>query len=127
MSRAAKVLLVDDSRLALMKLRKLFEGMGVEVIGAHQSGPEAIEAYKECRDDVDLVSLDLVMPGMDGLEVLAELKQFDPKVNVLILSSIVQPEIEAQARELGAAGILEKPYDAARIQAVLDQILGKGP
>lgn len=124
MSRAAKVLLCDDSRLALMKLRKLFEGMGAEVVGAHQSGPEAIEAYKECRDDVDLVSLDLVMPGMDGLEVLAELREYDPEVKVLILSSIVQPEIEAQARELGAAGVLEKPYDAKRIQAVLDQIIG---
>lgn len=124
MSRPARVLLCDDSRLALMKLRKLFEEMGVEVVGAHQSGPEAIEAYKEVRDQVDLVSLDLVMPGMDGLEVLAELKEFDPEVKVLILSSIVQPEIEAQARELGAAGVLEKPYDAARIQAVLDEILG---
>jgi two-component system chemotaxis response regulator CheY len=126
MSRAAKVLLCDDSRLALMKLRKLFEEMGAEIVGAHQSGPEAIEAYKEAREEVDLVSLDLVMPGMDGLEVLAELKEFDPEVKVLILSSIVQPEIEAQARELGAAGVLEKPYDAVRIQAVLDEVLGAG-
>lgn len=126
MSRPARVLLCDDSRLALMKLRKLFEAMGAEVVGAHQSGPEAIAAYEADPAGVDLVSLDLVMPGMDGLEVLAALKAVDPGVNVLILSSIVQPEIEARAAELGARGVLEKPYDEARIRAVVDEVLGAG-
>ena len=123
MSRAARVLLCDDSRLALMKLRKLFQEIGAEVVGAHQSGPDAIAAYKAEAETIDLVSLDLVMPGMDGLEVLAELKEFDPGVNVLILSSIVQPEIEARANELGAAGVLEKPYDAERIKRVMDEVV----
>lgn len=124
MKEGAKVLLCDDSKLALMKLRKVFAEIGVEVAGAHQSGPEVIEDYKSRKDEIDLVSLDLVMPGMDGLEVLAELKQFDPAVKVIILSSIVQPEIEERASSLGAAGVLEKPYDTERIREVVERVLG---
>lgn len=124
MIQGARVLLCDDSRLALMKLRKVFEGLGAEIAETHQSGESALEAYKERGDQIDLVSLDLVMPGMDGLEVLAELKKVDPDVKVLILSSIVQPEIEEKAFQLGAAGVLEKPYDPDRIKEVADRILG---
>lgn len=126
MIEGAKVLLCDDSRLALMKLTKVFQGLGCEVAETHQDGEQAIAAYKERGAEIDLVSLDLVMPGMDGLEVLAELKKLDPDVKVIILSSIVQPEIEEKARELGAAGVLEKPYDADRIKEVAEAALGGG-
>lgn len=124
MSDTFKVLICDDSRLALMKLRKVFESIGFEVFAAHQDGPSAIEAYKADQDQIDLVSLDLVMPGMDGLEVLAELKSINPEVKVLILSSIVQPEIQERADELGAAGVLEKPYDAEKIKEAAEAALG---
>ena len=123
MSNAIRVMICDDSRLALMKLKKVFASIDCEVIEAHQDGPSVIAAYKESAERVDLVSLDLVMPGMDGLEVLAELKAFDPDVKVLILSSIVQPEIEEKANELGAAGVLEKPYDAEKIREAIDLAL----
>lgn len=126
MIEGARVLLCDDSRIALMKLKKVFAGLGVEVVGAHQSGPEVIEAYKASADQVDLVSLDNIMPGMTGIEVLEELKQFDPEVKVLILSSTAQPELEQQAAALGAVGVLAKPYDPDRIRAVMEQALGGG-
>lgn len=126
MIEGLRVLLCDDSRLALMKLSKVFEELGCRVVSMHQSGEEALAAYRERPGDYDLVTLDLVMPGMDGLEVLAELRKLNPSAHVLILSSIVQPEIEEAARALGAAGILEKPYDPPRIKAAIDRSLGGG-
>ncbi len=124
MTRGLKVLLCDDSRLALMKLSKVFEELGCQVVSMHQTGEEALAAYRSDPGGYDLVTLDLVMPGMDGLEVLAELRRLDPAAKVLILSSIVQPEIEAKARSLGAVGILEKPYDPPRIKAAIETFMG---
>lgn len=127
MIQGARVLVCDDSKLALLKLKKVYEELGMVVAEVYHDGQQAIEAYKAKRGEIDLVSLDLVMPGMDGLEVLAELKKIDPGVRVIILSSIVQPEIEAKARELGAAGVLEKPYDPERIRQVAEAALGTRP
>lgn len=123
MIQGAKVLLCDDSKLALMKLRKVFQEIGLEIAGFHQSGPEVIADYRSRMDEIDLVSLDLVMPGMDGLEVLAELRRCDPEAKVLILSSIVQSEIEDRAVALGASGVLEKPFDVERIRAAVEKAL----
>jgi two-component system chemotaxis response regulator CheY len=122
--QGAKVLLCDDSKLALMKLRKVFQEIGLEIAGVHQSGVAALEDYRSRKEEIDLVSLDLVMPGMDGLEVLAALREFDPEAKVLILSSIVQSEIEDRANALGAAGVLEKPFDVERIRSVVTAALG---
>lgn len=124
MIQGAKILLCDDSKLALMKLRKVFEEIGLEIAGVHQSGPDVIEDYRQRAGEIDLVSLDLVMPGMDGLEVLAELRKLDPEARVLILSSIVQSEIEQKAFALGAAGVLEKPFDVERIREAVTRALG---
>ena len=124
MIQGARVLLCDDSKIALLKLRKVYEELGLVVAEIHQDGAQAVDAYRQRGSQIDLVSLDLVMPGMDGLEVLAELKKINPQVKVIILSSIVQPEIEERARVLGAAGVLEKPYDPERIRVVAERALG---
>ena len=106
-----KVLVVDDSRATLM----LFEGIlsdhpEYELIGPAQTGEEGIKLFKS--EKPDLVCLDVLMPGLGGLEVLRTLKTINPDAKVLIISALGGSVKTVESfLESGAAGILAKPFD----------------
>jgi signal transduction histidine kinase len=117
------VLVVDDepavAEVASLMLRRL----GLEVHKA-QDGPAALELYRERAADIDLVLLDMVMPGMGGEEVFRRLNRFDPGVRVLLSSGYSR---EGRAQDLlkaGCLGFLQKPYNLAELRARLEEILG---
>jgi two-component system chemotaxis response regulator CheY len=103
-----RILIVDDSSLARRRARSILEGGGYEVIEA-DDGIAALERYFVEKPDV--VLLDLVMKGMYGLEVLAQLRQMDPDARVIVVSADVQTSSHEMAEQGGAAGFLIKPLD----------------
>jgi two-component system chemotaxis response regulator CheY len=103
-----RILIVDDSSLARRRARAILEGGGYDVIEA-DDGIAALERYFVERPDI--VMLDLVMKGMYGLEVLAQLRQMDPDARVIVVSADVQTSSHQMAEEGGAAGFLVKPLD----------------
>ncbi len=103
-----KILLVDDSAMARRSARQILESAGYEVAEA-EDGLVALERY--FLDKPDLVLLDLVMKGMNGLDVLSKLTQMDGDARVLVLSADVQESSRQLAAEAGAAGFLNKPID----------------
>jgi two-component system chemotaxis response regulator CheY len=103
-----KILLVDDSAMARRSARQILESAGYAVAEA-EDGLVALERY--FLDKPDLVLLDLVMKGMNGLDVLSKLTQMDGDVRVLVLSADVQDSSRQLATEAGAAGFLNKPID----------------
>jgi two-component system chemotaxis response regulator CheY len=105
---AKKILLVDDSAMARRSARQILESAGYAVAEA-EDGLVALERY--FLDKPDLVLLDLVMKGMNGLDVLSKLTQMDGDVRVLVLSADVQDSSRQLATEAGAAGFLNKPID----------------
>ena len=119
-----KVLLADDHTLVREGIRGLIEAKmpHVQVVGGAASGEEALQLCRELKPD--LLLLDISMPGLGGLEVLAELKNIDPQLKVIIISQHTDRAYVMRALKLGAKGYLAKRAMAgelvAGIQAVLE-------
>jgi two-component system, NtrC family, response regulator AtoC len=122
MSKAAKILLVDDEPGMLRYIRTLLEVDDYHVETA-STGEEAVERVKKGLQP-DLVLLDLLMPGIDGLQTLEQLRQIHNGLKVVMLSCVTDTRKVVQAIRLGAHDYLTKPFQKAELDAVIDQCLG---
>jgi len=122
MSKKAKILLVDDEPGMLRYIRTLLEVDDHHVETA-STGEEALEiVQKGLRPD--LVLMDLLMPGIDGLETLEQLRKLQPGVKVVMLSCVNDTKKVVQAIHLGATDYITKPFEKAELDKVIDQCLG---
>ena len=103
-----RILVVDDEAQIVRLLQKYFASKGYEVHTAG-SGPEAIDRVIDVRPDV--VLLDILMPGMGGLDALKEIKKIDPKIGVIMVTAVIDEELAKRALELGADDYITKPID----------------
>jgi two-component system, NtrC family, response regulator AtoC len=122
MSDAAKILLVDDEPAMLRYIRTLLEVEGRNVVTA-STGEEALERVQKGLDP-QLVLLDVVMPGIDGIETLEKLRQLRPSARVIMLSCVNDTRKVVQAMKLGAHDYITKPFQKSELDAVIDQCLG---
>ena len=122
MSDATNILLVDDEPGMLRYIRTLLEVDDYKVETA-TTGEEAVERVQKGMNP-DLVLLDVLMPGIDGLETLGQLRQLKPGVKVVMLSCVSDTKKVVQAMRLGAQDYLTKPFQKAELDAVIDQCLG---
>ncbi len=114
------VLVVDDTPFMVQMLGDIFTGAGYRVLTA-QSGPDALELYD--RQLPDLTSLDLVMPGMDGIQVLRELRRRDPAGKVIMVSAVGLEAKVMEALKLGARNYILKPFDRDKVLEAARRIL----
>jgi DNA-binding NtrC family response regulator len=122
MSEKAKILLVDDEPGMLRYIRTLLEVEDHDVQTA-STGEEALELVKKGLAP-NLVLLDLLMPGIDGLETLESLRKLQPNIKVVMLSCVNDTKKVVQAIRLGASDYITKPFQKAELDAVIDQCLG---
>ncbi len=122
MDRKLNVLLVDDSRSVLDKLEGILgEIEDLSIVGTAQTGAAAIRMTNESRPD--LVLLDIVMPGLDGLSALRTIRSMHPEIVVAMVSSLAgDMTMEREAFKLGACQIIGKPFDAEMIEALIEKI-----
>jgi two-component system, cell cycle sensor histidine kinase and response regulator CckA len=116
------VLLVDDEDGVRMVAGRILEQLGYQVLSA-ESGLRALEIYRQKRDRIDLVILDMLMPAMGGPETFQELKAIDPGVRVLLSSGY---SLDGEAQEVmaaGARGFIQKPYRLAMLSHKVAEIL----
>ena len=109
----ASVIIVDDSSVNRKLLRNILEAEGYEVIGEAVNGKEGYEEFKKASPDV--VTLDVSMPEMNGIEALKLMKEHSPGVKVIILSAEGQKEMRDEAAKYGADGFVTKPYQKSEI------------
>ena len=114
----ATVLLVDDEKAVLAIARSMLEKMGMTVITAGD-GEEALLAYREHRDEIDCVILDLTMPRMDGEETFRELRRLNAELQVILSSGYNEQEIIKRFVGKGLAGFIQKPYGYDKLKRVL--------
>ncbi|MGX7023594.1 response regulator [Vagococcus hydrophili] len=114
------VLIVDDAVFMRMKLKDILEKNGYSVLGEAQNGLEAIEKYK--TEKPDLVTMDITMPEMDGVEALKAIKEFDANAKVLMCSAMGQQSMVMEAIREGALDFIVKPFDADRVIKALDKV-----
>ncbi|HEX4120451.1 MAG TPA: response regulator [Verrucomicrobiae bacterium] len=111
-----RILVVDDSGLARRLTRRILEDIGHEVDEACD-GAQALERY--VLEHHDLIILDMVMHGMQGLEVLIKFKELNPKVPVIIVTADIQRSTRDQVKEAGAAAMVNKPINKEQLAEVL--------
>src|ERR1039457_4406710 len=122
MSEGAKILLVDDEPGMLRYIRTLLEVDNHKVETA-STGEEAVAMVQKGLHP-DLVLLDLLMPGIDGLQTLEQLRKVQPSIKVVMLSCVSDTRKVVQAIRLGAQDYLTKPFQKVELDAVIDQCLG---
>ena len=115
----ARVLLVDDESMIRDMLRRMLEARGHQVLEAGD-GPAALELYEAERPD--MVLLDLVMPGMNGLETLVELRKLDPEARIAMLTSMRQEDTVRRAIQLGARDYVVKPVMSGRLMDAVNRL-----
>jgi len=112
---AYKVLVVDDSLFVQHQMEKLLISEGFEIIGTASHGREAIEKYRNFHPEVDIVTMDVTMPGMHGVEAMNEIRKIDPDACVVIVSALGKTDLMKKALLDGAAHYLVKPIDKRKL------------
>ncbi len=112
-----KILVVDDASFVRMALGQILMEDGHEIVGEAADGVEAIEKYKLLKPD--LVTMDITMPVMGGIDSLKGIIQFDPNAKVIMCSAMGQQEFVFQAIEAGALDFIVKPFDKERIKEAI--------
>ncbi len=119
------ILLVDDDDRVLDMGRQMIGMGGYQVLTA-RSGEEALEIYASHRQDIALVILDLIMPGMGGKRCLQELLRINPDAKILVASGYSSNGLAIDKEEEGARGSLNKPYDSKDILSAIRKVLDRG-
>ena len=119
----AKVIIIDDSQFIIKHLSQIFMSRDFEVAGTAENGKAGVELYKKLHPEVDLVTLDITMPEMDGLETLKQIKAFDPNATIIMVTAIGTAESVKEAIKLGAKGYIVKPLDREKVIERIGQIL----
>ena len=118
------VLVVDDELIVRQMVTEVLSGYGYQVVGA-PSGTEAVEMYPELKGRIDVVLLDMVMPGLSGEETFVELRRLDPALRVLLTSGYAQEDVTDRLIGQGAAGMVYKPYKSETLLAHIRRALNQ--
>ncbi|MEE8133790.1 MAG: response regulator [Gemmatimonadales bacterium] len=115
------VLICDDAVFMRSLLREILEQAGYEVVGEATTGTEAVDRYKELRPD--LVTLEVVMPGLGGIDVVREIVESFPEARILMCSALGQQALIAEATEAGAREFVVKPFQPSRVLEAVQRVL----
>ena len=118
----AKILIVDDAAFMRMMIKDILQKNGYEVIGEAANGLEAVELYKAHQPD--LVTMDITMPEMDGIEAVKQIKAINPAAKVIMCSAMGQQSMVMDAIKAGANDFIVKPFQADRVLEAIKKIGG---
>ena len=116
-----RILVVDDSSFLRNSLKKILESSGYEVVGTAENGLEAVTKYKELKPD--LITLDIIMPQVTGIQALQMIKAIDPHVSAVMVSSMSTQESVADCVKAGAKNYILKPFDEKKVAEVIRKVL----
>ncbi|WP_100404945.1 response regulator [Bacillus solitudinis] len=119
----ASVLIVDDAAFMRMMIKDILSKNGFEIAGEAANGAEAIEKFKEVKPD--LVTMDITMPEMDGIQALKEIRQIDGGAKVIMCSAMGQQSMVIDAIQSGAKDFIVKPFQADRVLEAIKKVLGQ--
>ncbi|WP_204787620.1 response regulator [Paenibacillus oryzisoli] len=109
----AKILIVDDAAFMRMMLKDILTKGGHEVVGEAENGKVAIQKYQELKPDI--VTMDITMPEMEGVEAVREIKKKDANAKIVMCSAMGQQGMVVQAIQAGAKDFIVKPFQGDRV------------
>ena len=116
----AKVLVTDDAAFMRMQLKDILTKLGHEVVGEAENGDVSVRKYEELRPD--LVTMDITMPEMNGIEAVKAIKKNHPEALIIMCSAMGQQSMVLEAIQAGAKDFLVKPFTKERIEEALSKI-----
>jgi len=109
------ILLVDDSIFVKKQLAQILTSESFNVIDMAGDGEEAVEKYKEHHPKIDLVTMDITMPKMDGISALEKIIEFDKNAKIIMISALGKQELVKKSLLLGAKNYIIKPLDRKKV------------
>ncbi|SRR5579875_3093536 len=117
----ARVLIVDDAVVMRMMIKDILSKNGFEIVGEAQNGAEAVAKYNDLKPDV--VTMDMVMPGVDGIAAVRQIVAADPAAKILMCTSLGQEALLNEAIQAGAKSYITKPFQPSKILESIDKVL----
>jgi two-component system, chemotaxis family, chemotaxis protein CheY len=117
-----KVMLVDDTKFMRMMLANILKPKGFEIVAEASDGLEAIDKYKECKPD--LVTMDIVMPNMEGIDAVRNIVSSDSNAKIIMVTAVGQDSKVKEAIQAGAKGYIVKPFQAPQVLEEVQKVLG---
>ena len=117
-----RVLVCDDAIFMRTMISDILTGAGYEVVGEAETGVQAIERYRNLRPD--LVTMDIVMPDMGGIDAVREIVKGDPDAKILMCSAMGQQALVVEAIQAGAKDFVVKPFQPSRVLEAVQRVLG---
>ncbi|MGO0121721.1 response regulator [Desulfothermobacter acidiphilus] len=118
-----RVLVVDDAAFMRMMIKNILTKNGYEVVGEAANGREAVELYQQLKPDV--VTMDITMPEVDGIEGVKAIKAVDPNAKIVMVSAMGQQAMVMEAIQAGAKDFIVKPFQQERILQALERVLAR--
>lgn len=118
-----RVLIVDDAIFMRKMISDILVENGMEVVGEADTGAKAVEKYMELRPD--LVTMDIIMPEMNGIDAVRKVMEFDSKARIVMCSALGQQALVQEAITAGAKDFLIKPFNAARVVEVIAKVFNQ--
>lgn len=117
----ARVVIVDDASFMRGSLEFIIRNAGHEIVATGKDGEEAVRLYRQYKPDI--MTMDILMKGMDGLSALKAIRELDPNAKVIMVTALGQEKKEEEARRLGAADYIRKPFKQNDIVETVEKVL----
>ncbi len=119
--RPFKLMIVDDSNIMRRRIERSQQFEELQLVGTAGNGFEALELFK--KTDPDVVTMDLTMPRMDGIECIGKLVALKPAVRILVISALADKATAVEAMEKGANGFLNKPFTDRQLNEAIAELM----
>jgi len=118
-----RILIVDDAAFMRMMIKNIVTKNGYEVVGEAENGQVAVDLYKQHKPD--LVTMDITMPEMNGIEGVKAIRGIDPNANVIMCSAMGQQAMVMEAIQAGAKDFIVKPFQQDRILQAIERVMAR--
>lgn len=118
-----KVLIVDDAAFMRMMIKNIITKYGYEVAGEAENGKQAVVLYSELKPD--LVTMDITMPEMDGIESVKAIRSLDQSAKIIMISAMGQQAMVMDAIQAGARDFIVKPFQQERVMQAIERVLSR--
>jgi len=119
--KGRRVLVVDDAIFMRRMLSDILKQAGYEVVAEASNGKESIEQYKNKKPDI--VTMDIIMPGMGGIDAVKEIVKMDKSAKILMVSAMGQQQLVVEAIQSGAKDFVVKPFESSRVLSAVERLL----
>ncbi|MCL2381498.1 MAG: response regulator [Treponema sp.] len=120
-----RVLVVDDSMFIAKQLGQIFSSEGFEVAATAADGAQGVEKYKELHPNIDLVTMDITMPVMDGVSAMEKILEFDKNACIIMVSALGKEDVVKKSLLMGAKSYIVKPLDRKKVLERVISVLKK--